>query len=547
MIDRRTLLKGLAVAVAAPVLAGCDAQSRSDAGGKADDAAGALRYALRTPRSIDPLDADASGLAVVSLLFEPLMRYDFAAGELAASAAESFSVNGDATAFTFRIREGLTFSNGDAVGSADFKRAWERLVDPDAAASQSLGASPWGYLLTLVEGYDALSTGTADGLSGVTCPDDRTLQVALSRPYADFALLAAHPVLSPVPSAALDDLEGFHARPVGNGAFALAAAWDGKADIELSRVDADPDAAPVVLALAGDTAAGYNELEAGDVDVAAVPAEQLEEALDAFGPLTEGVAFKEGSHLLATPEPTVAFLTCNMSEAPFDDADVRRAVSLAIDRDTLCDKVYRGAHQPASSPVPPCVEQDGDGSWPYATYDPERARQLLELGYPADEDGTRDLELEILCAEGGANAKLLDAVAADLKAVGIAAKVRAVAWEELVSGFRTGAFSCGLTSWTPDAPALDGVLYPLFRSGVAAAGNYARYLDAEVDASLDAARSTADAAARRETLSRVSRIVGEACPVIPLTVPLRTVATSDGVQGVRIDPYGRPDLADATF
>lgn len=567
MIDRRALLKGLAAVAMLPVLAGCS--GRDDAAGVAggEDLSDTLLYRLKTPRSIDPFDADTIGLAVVSQLFDPLMRYDFTAGELACHAAESVETNDDATAFTFHLHSGSVFSDGGAVDAASFKRAWERLVDPDSSSARMYDTSPWAYLLTLVEGYDALSTGTANGLSGVTCPDALTLRVTLSRPYADFPLLCAHPALSAVPAAALDDAEAFHACPIGNGAFALTGAWDGTGALALKRVDgyagpfsggavlessnesgtADGPVASVRFVFDDDSSSAYKRLEAGDIDVAEVPVEQREDAEDAFGPQTDGLTLSGGKHLLSAQEPTVVFLACNMTEPPFDNADVRRALSLAIDREALCDKVYRGAAAPATDAVPSCIATDGDASWPYASYDPERAKQLLELHYPADGDGARELEVTISCGKDGTDAKLVDAIAADFKAVGASVKIEAVEWDDLVSRFRTGGFACGLTSWTPDAPSLDSALYPLFRSGVAAAGNYARYADADVDAALDGARAVTDATARRQALSRALRIVGEASPVIPLVIPVRMVATSDRVSSLAIDPYGRPDLASATF
>ena len=569
MIERRTLLKGLAAAVALPALAGCSGRKDGPAaGGGGEDLRDAILYRLKTPRSIDPFDADAAGLAVASQLFDPLMRYDFDTSELVCHVAESVEMNEDATALTFHLRHDLTFSNGDAVDAASFKRAWERLVDPDSAAARLYEGSPWAYLLTLVEGYDALSKGTANELAGLTCPDEATLRVQLSKSYADFPLLCAHPALSPVPASAVEDAEAFHVCPIGNGAFSLVNAWDGKEALTFKRVEGyvDPISTGAVPESDGssgavasepiasarfifddDSSSAYKRLEAGDIDVSEVPVEQLEGAEDAFGPKTDGLALESGSHLLSTPEPTVVFLTCNMTESPFDNADVRRALSLAIDREALCDKVYRGAAAPATSAVPPCIATDGDVSWSYASYDPERAKQFLELHYPADEDGTRKLEVTIVCSKDGADAKLMDAVAADLKAVGVSLKTEAVDWDELVSRFRTGDFACGLTSWTPDAPSLDSALYPLFRSGVAAAGNYAHYADVEVDAALDRARTTVDTAARRQALSRALRIAGEASPIIPLAVPVRTVATSDRVTSLAIDSYGRPDLASATF
>ena len=567
MIDRRTLLKGLAAAATLPTLAGCS--GRNDAAGANDeDLSDTILYRLKTPQSIDPFDADAAGLAVVSQLFDPLMRYDFTTNELACCVAESVEVNEDATAFTFRLRSGLAFSNGDTVDAASFKRAWERLIDPDSASARLYESSPWAYLLTLVQGYDALSTGTAGELSGAICPDELTLQVALSRPYADFPLLCAHPALSPVPVSAVEDAEAFHACPIGNGAFSLVDAWDGKDALALKRaeryvdpistgavpesdsssgaVESEPIAS-VRFIFDDDSSSAYKRFEAGDLDVAEVPVEQLENAEDVFGPHVDGFALTGGKHVLSTPEPTVVFLTCNISEPPLDNADVRRALSLAIDREALCDKVYRGAGVPVANIVPPCIATDGDTSWPYAVYDPDWAKQYLELHYPAAEDGSRELEIAIACSKDGTDAKLLDAIAADMKAVGVTVKTEAIDWGELVARFRTGDFACGLTGWTPDAPSLDGVLYPLFRSGVAAAGNYARYVDTEVDAALDEARAVTDTAARRQALSRALRIVGEANPVIPLVVPVRTVATSDRVASLAIDPYGRPDLASATF
>ena len=568
MIERRALLKGLAAVAALPVLAGCSGRNDAAGAGDSEDLSSTLLYHLKTLRSIDPFDADAAGLTAVSQSFDPLMRYDFDANQLVGHVAESVEANEDATAFTFHLRRGLSFSNGDAVDAASFKRSWERLVDPDSAAARLYEGSPWAYLLTLVEGYDALSKGTATELAGVTCPDEGTLQVQLSKPYADFPLLCAHPALSPVPASAVEDAEAFHACPIGNGAFSLVDAWDGKDELALKRVEgyADPVSTGAVLesddssgaavsepiasirfVFDDDSSTAYKRLEAGDLDVADVPVEQLDGAEKAFGPLTDGLALKGGEHLLSMQEPTTVFLTCNMTKPPFDNADVRRALSLAIDREALCDKVYRGAAAPATSAVPSCVATDGDPAWPYASYDSERAKQFLELHYPADEDGTRKLEVTIVCSKDGADAKLMDAIAADLKAVGVSLKTEAVDWDELVSRFRTGDFACGLTSWTPDVPSLDSALYPLFRSGVAAAGNYAHYADAEVDAALDGARAAVDATARRQALSRALRIVGEATPVIPLIAPVRTVATSDRVTSLAIDPYGRPDLASATF
>lgn len=567
MIERRALLKGLAAVAALPVLTACSGRSGADSGTSEDDFAGALSYRLTPPRSIDPFDADVPGLAIAYQLFDQLMRYDFSTGELACWAAESVDASDDATQFTFRLRQGLVFSDGSAVDAQGFKRAWERLVDPAGASTSVYGESPWAYLLTLVDGYDALRTGTAGELAGVTCPDAATLQVVLSKPYADFPLLCAHPALSPVPSAAVEDAESFHAQPVGNGPFTLANAWDGKAAILMERAEgyASPggtDAAAgsdnaaddggeavarVRFVLNVDASNAYKQLEAGDIDVADVPVEQLESAEKVFGPREEGLAFPDGCHLLSATSMIATYLVLNMAEPPFDRVEVRRALSLAIDREALCEKVFRGSCAPATSVVPPCIPVEGQRDWTYAAYDTERAKQLLEPLYPAGEDGSRDLEISLAYSKGGSNAKLADALAEDFKAVGVSVKTEVSDWDDFVLRYRTGDFSCGCMNWTPEVPSLDSVLYPLFRSGVAAAGNYARYSNPEVDAALDSARKTVESVARCTLQSQTMVKIAEDVPVIPLTFPLKTIATSPRVKALTLDPYGYPHLDEVTF
>lgn len=563
MIERRALLKGLVAVVALPMLSGCSGQGDADATGGDEESFDTLLYRLETPRSIDPFDADTAGLAVASQLFDPLMRFNFTTGELEPCAAESFEASEDAMQFTFTLHTGRTFENKEQVDAASFKRAWERLIDPDSAAAQLYGASPWAYLLTLVKGYDALAKGSSKSLAGATCPDATTLHVELSQPYADFPLLVSHPALSPVPATAVEDAEAYHARPLGNGVFSLSEAWDGKADISLTRnrgtsvasksVEGSASVAsgmespePIEAArfvLEDDRATAYKQLEADNIDVAEVPVEQSEGAEKAFGPRVESLSLTEGSHLLGTASLTTKYLVLNTAEPPFDSKEARQAFSLAIDREALCEKVYRGAHMPATSVVAPGIPLDGERDWACASYDADRAKQLLEPLYPADKDGNRKLTVQLAYSKGGAGAKLVEAIAEDWKAVGVSVKTEAIAWEDLVRRYRTGDFSCGCTSWTPDVPALDGVLYPLFRSGVAAAGNYGRYENTEVDAALDEARGTVDVDARRACSSEAFLRIGEDCPVIPLTVPVRTVATSDRVAALAVDPRGWPCLA----
>ena len=251
LVSRRGLLRGSLALAALASLSGCTGTA-SDGGSSTPPAAGSaasepatLSLGILEPVCIDPFNAvDEAGAQVAYQLFDPLTRYDFEAGELVYLAAESCAASEDRRTFTFVLRE-ATFHDGTPVRSADFKRAWERIASPISAATQYHGASSAAYLLSLVEGYQALRDGSATGLSGVACHDDRTLAVTLSIPYADFPYVVANPCLAPVPAAAEEDAAAFAVRPVGNGPFSLAEAYSkGDAGLELVAYDGYAGDAP---------------------------------------------------------------------------------------------------------------------------------------------------------------------------------------------------------------------------------------------------------------------------------------------------------------
>ena len=169
LISRRGLI-GATCLLTSALMAGC-AQDGAPAG-DAENLEGILSIGILRPVSLDPFAlVGTSAEQVASQIFEPLVRFDYTAGELVGAAAERFDVSEDARIFTFHLRERV-FHDGSAVTARDFKRAWERLVNPASAASAELGASPNAYRLALVEGYDALAAGDASALSGVSCLDD---------------------------------------------------------------------------------------------------------------------------------------------------------------------------------------------------------------------------------------------------------------------------------------------------------------------------------------------------------------------------------------
>ena len=553
-VSRRAFLSGVFAAGAAGLLAGCGSTSEvvetEDA--TEEDSPVVLNVGVCDLESIDPFGCtDSSSGMVVPQLFDPLTRYDFPSGTLVGLAAESWDVSDDATTFTFHLVSEATFHDGEAVTSASFKRAWKRLICPDDELVEALGSSNVGRHLALVKGYDEFVAGEADDLAGVSCPDDETLEVELSISYADFPYVVAHPALAPVPSCAVTDPEGFLVAPVGNGPFMLAEGetWAEGQSLTLVRFDGyhgGPALVDEVEFLAvNDIDASYREFESGDVDVTEVPIDALSDAKKDCGLSEDGCTFSDDERLTIGAEPATTFIVCNTALIPLNNLDVRRGLSLAIDRESICDDVYRGTRLPADGIVSSAVLGYQEGAWGFAAYDEELAAEYLEQVYPADEEGMRDLSFTLMYSADGGHDELAEAIVDDLAKIGVTVETDPIERETLVERYAEGDFTLGLMTWTADYPTLDNVLYPLFHSDSLGGYNRSGYSSEDVDTAIDEARAVVDDAARTAALQEVDVLVGKSLPVIPLMYNTHQIAASDRVDFLYCDPMGRLDLVSA--
>ena len=172
-----------------------------------------MSFYLSEPAYIDPYNAQENqGTAVVRAVFDGLVTWDWDTNEPKAMCATDLpEVSEDGLTYTFHLREGMTFHNGDPVDAASFKRGWERLADGTMSAPSEIG-----YHLAPVAGYAEMAAGEATEITGLTCPDELTFQVQLTDPMGDFVAVCCHPGLVPVPQAALDDPASFLEQPIGN-------------------------------------------------------------------------------------------------------------------------------------------------------------------------------------------------------------------------------------------------------------------------------------------------------------------------------------------
>lgn len=556
-ISRRgALARAFALSCLVP-LAGCAAsEGGEDQSSEGSDAilaqeAESLTFGIVAPAGIDPYRlADASGEQVAHQLFDPLTRFDCVTGALNCLAAERYKVSDDQKTFTFTLRD-ATFHDGTPVRSSDFKRAWERLVSPDAAAASIMGRSDRAYLLSLVEGYEEAREDGSRGLFGVTCPDERTLVVKLASPFADFPLVAAALCLAPVPRSAVDDPEGFARHPIGNGPYMLEGPYEkGDSEIDLVRYEGYALSAPSIERVAFMAYDRFTEafraFEAGDVDVSICPIEDVDSnAADWKSSDDERMELNRSRHTVLATSPVVSYLVCNTEVEPFDDPAFRCALSMAINRDGLVKSVFRDARMPADGIVAPMVSGYRSDAWPYAVYDAQAASDLLDDVYPRVSNGERGIEITLVYGAGGGHGKAMEAIARDFKAVGVSCTLESVEFDDLHTRLNDGNFQLARVDWTMDAMSMDNVLFPLFHSACIGGTNYARYTDKEVDGLIEDARSEQRASERISMLQQAEDIVAADCPVIPYIFGARAHVGTRAIECLPFDSFGCACLDEA--
>ena len=343
--------------------------------GEGPVAGGTLRVGLLVdPVSIDPrFVVDDEGELIVDALFDPLVRID-EAGEVVPAAARRWEVDEEGRRFTFHLRD-AAFHDGSPVTAADFQRTFDHIADATAEPPSFLA-----YLLADVVGIEeAQSEG--GGLAGVEVEDERTLTIELREPQPGFLSTLADPSLVPVPPDATRDPEAYAQQPIGNGPFAMAGSREPGAFLRLVRFDDHHSPAwldEVLFTLYDASAvedAQWTDLLEGQLHVAQLAPTRREEAEELFGRSVDGYTGPGVLHGVRSPVYMYGFDT---SRPPFDDPRLRRAISLAIDREALAEEVAEGTRLPATSLVPPGIPGARPGACTACVHDPAAARELLE-------------------------------------------------------------------------------------------------------------------------------------------------------------------------
>jgi oligopeptide transport system substrate-binding protein len=401
-------------------------------------------------------------------LFDGLMRLDRAHNTTKTEIAESYTISEDGLVYEFRLSEKAHFHNGRRIEALDFKYSWERLLAPELNSS-----SAWYF--DLVEGIEVVESDL--------------LRVRLSERFAPFLYHLADPAASVVPREEVERLgDDFGRQPVGSGPYQFES-WQEDTRLTLAAFDGHhrhkPQVKRLVYEIVPDLDEALRRYQAGELDlVTKFPTGNLHSIQQSFA-----------AELRTFPGTFWYGFCFRCDRAPFDDPRVRRAFSLAVDRDALVRELKL-----RSSPSVGFLPQSIPGHDPAtftSGYDLDRGRKLLvEAGYIHGEDFPKQIYISNTGELDQRNAEFLVAA---FTALGVEADYEVMEFNRLLAAQKKGDLALFWNGWGGEYPDPAPYFRPMFHSR--GSNNYMAYSNPKVDLLLDAARGE-QIAARRLVLYR---------------------------------------------
>ena len=539
-------------------LAACGSSASTGAAnatGEAADAAeaGSTGFTVQlgpNPETLDPaLNAAVDGGNTLITSEEPLLIID-ENNEVQPGQAESYEVSDDGLTWTFHMRDGLKWSDGSDLTAADFEYSFKRLANPDTAAPYA------ETVVGMIDGYqDAIGNPDAagntttdpdwDALNVHASEDAKALTLQLSYPCSYFDKLASFVPTSPVQQATMEaNGDSWCTEPdtyVCNGPYMITE-WTPSERIVLSK---NPyyvggwDSSKIVsdtitLLLLEDSSASYAAYNSGEAQlVKDVPTDEIPSLTRA----------EDGGDFYLDEIMGTYYISLNDQEEPFTDVRVRKALSLAIDRDYVANTIMQGIYTPATALVGPgIVDENGyfmdnaNGGEPYISDDYEanleEAKSLLaEAGYP---DGEGFPTITYSANDSGYHIPVAEYLQQAWGELGITMNIDKVEWSSFIPMRRAGDYDISRNGWSMDYNDPSNML-ELFTTNNG--NNDGKYANPEFDQVIEDSR-VADKTTHFEKLHEAEDILMNDAACIPVAYYNDFWLQSPSLKGTWHSPYG---------
>ncbi|MBA4494611.1 peptide ABC transporter substrate-binding protein [Paenactinomyces guangxiensis] len=519
------------------IVSACTDPSSGDKGKKAkEQVLTTVNHVTSEPASLDPLKAtDSQSGEVLTHVMEGLVRTD-AKGEPQPGMAEKWEVSADNLTFTFHLRD-AKWTNGDPVTAHDFEFQWKRMLDPKNA-----GEADYAYQLYYLKNGQKYQQGKAKAEDvGVKAIDDKTLQVTLEKPTPFFVSLTGFYALFPTNKNVVEKNPDWAKNAdsyVGNGPFKLKT-WAHDSKIEIVK---------------NENYWNKNKVQLTQINFPMVGEEQtayqmfLSKKINYLGTIPTDLVpklLKEGK-AKSTPIMGTYMYMFNVEKAPFNNAKIRKAFSLAIDREKLVKNVTQGGQAPATGWVPwefndPVANKPFyQARPPYlpSTANPDEAKKLLAEGLK--ELGMTELpEVTLDYNTSEAHKKIAEAVQQMWKEnLGVEVKMRNSEFKVYLDKTKAGDFQVARMGWLADyVDPMTFADYYLTDGG----NNDTNWGNPEYDKLIAEAKSTADQKVRMEKMHQAEAILMDEMPVAPLYFYTINYMMDDKLKNVIHDVTGHTD------
>jgi oligopeptide transport system substrate-binding protein len=539
MLGKRPWKMAVGATAIVMLAAGCSGGSSSD-----DASSSNIVVGIGEPQHlVSPNVTESNGAQVMAALYYPLVDFN-EQNEPVNVAAESITSD-DNKVWTVKLKPGFTFHNGEPVTSDSYINAWN-------FAAYGPNGQEASYFMERIQGYADLQSEDPDGddgpqkapdpkaktLTGLKKVDDTTFTVTLSAPFIGWKSVMGYTVFNPLPNAAFKAdgtiADGFEDAPIGNGPFKMKGTWQHDQQIEVEKFDGFKGTAPkvngITFKIYQDQKAEYADLIAGNVDVQTqIPLESL-----AAAPGDLGDRFQK------SPASTFQFVGFPTFQKEFAKVEIRKALSMAINRKEMTDQIFLGSATPADDFVSPVVPGYREGACSAdCTYNKDEAAKLWKAN-----DGTKSIKITYN-ADGGHKAwvdAMCNQIKDSLKSEGVdcvgspepkfADLLTKVKKKEPVGLIRLG--------WVMDYPLMENYLGPLYAT--TGSSNYYGYKNADFDklvAQGSAAKTTDEAV---KIWQQADDMLLRDMPVLPLRFGQNVFGFSEKVKNVKVDTQTKLDV-----
>lgn len=501
--------------------AGAESESAAEVKGVDVDTTGYLVAALNADIQTADVQKTSKDYEVPFNIFDRLVDVEVDAdgnSKIVPSLAESWNISDDGLEYTFHLRQGVKFHNGNDFTAEDVAYTFHRLLTVEGGVNTEF--------IDQIKGADELLAGETDTLEGVEVVDDYTIKVTLKEPFAGFLASISSPGVSIYDSeateAAGDQFGMDPAVTVGTGPFEFAS-WSFNNQLVLTRNEdywkGASELPGVVIKIIPDTETQSMMFESGELDIL-----DLDYAADSVDRFTETYP----DQIVQGPRVGIVYFTMNFNKEPFQDVRVRKAVQMSIDRQAILDALYGGRGQ---------VEQ---GIFPHGLigfnpdqeeikYDLEAAKALLaEAGYA---DGF-DMEIAADSSASDTMTMALEIVSDQLAEVGINAEIKNYDESTWLETRKSGELGSFMSTWSADYNDPDNFIYTFFGNEEKTKIRSINYPDTEVMERVAKARTIVNEDERlAEYKALEEKIVHEDAAWVPMFSRLHLFAVSKRVQG----------------